>query len=122
MRRLALATILVASSAYAQTTAPVGTDNGFFRPTPGNDPSLTNYLVPLQGAPQPQPAQPAPPPPAAVIVPMPLVASTSVSPPAQAEEAVDKAIREAEEARAKAGITGPPINGAFTGQTSERDR
>jgi hypothetical protein len=124
MRRTALVfSLLVASSAYAQTTAPVGADNGFFRPTPNNDPSLTNFLVPLQPQTQPQ-AQPAPamttlPAPAPVVVPVPV----AVAAPPQPEEQVDRAIREAEEARAKTAVgTGVPIVGAFTGQTSEKDR
>ena len=122
MRRLALATILVASSAFAQTTAPVGPDNVFFRPTPGNDPSLTNYLVPLQQpAPQPQPVQATVPQP--VIIPMPAPIANPAAPVQVVEEQVDKAVREADEARARAAATvSAPIVGAFTGSTSERDR
>jgi hypothetical protein len=131
MRRLALVSILIASSAYAQT-ATVGPDTGFFRPTPNNDPSLTNFLVPLQpAAPQPQP-QPQPfgitapplPAPAAVVVPVPVQAApVPAAPVIQAEEQVDRAIREADQARAKAAAgVQAPIVGAFTGQTSERDR
>ena len=131
MRRLALATIFVATAASAQTTAPVGPDTGFFRPTPGNDPSLTNYLVPLTSPQQLQQAvQPPPPPqpplPQAVVVPVPVPAAAPAPPPPQqvAEEQTDRAIREAEEARARAaaGTVVAPIVGAFTGQTNERDR
>ena len=120
MRRPAFAIIFIASSAFAQ----VGPDNGFFRPTPNNDPSLTNYLVPVPPQPQqpspfqaPQPVQPA----QVAVLPMPV---TVAAPPQPTEEAVDKAIREAEEARAKAaaGQVVAPIVGAFTGQTNERDR
>ena len=126
MRRLALATIFVASSAFAQT-APVGPDNGFFRPTPGNDPSLTNYLVPLQqSAPQQQPPQQQPPQQVVaqpVVIPMPAPIANAAAPVQVVEEQVDKAIREADEARARAAATvTAPIVGAFTGSTSERDR
>lgn len=121
MRRLALATMFVVTSASAQVAAPVGPDNGFFRPTPGNDPSLTNFLVPV--APQaPQPPQPANSnSPVAGVVALPMPAPVQAMP--VVEEQVDRAIREAEEARARAAVVAPaPIVGAFTGQTNERDR
>ena len=53
---LASAVILVSAGAWAQSaqnSAVVGPDNGFFRPTPGNDPSLTNPRVPVPENTQP---------------------------------------------------------------------
>ncbi len=117
MRSLALAALFAAASASAQVASPpVGPDNGFFRPTPGNDPSLTRP-VPLQ-----QPAVVTPAPivvPVPVQVPTPFLAAESAH---VAEEQLNRAKREADEAQARAVLAPAPITGAFTGQTSERDR
>lgn len=52
---LASAVILVSAGAWAQSVqnSAAGPDNGFFRPTPGNDPSLTHPRTPV-----PENAQP----------------------------------------------------------------
>ena len=84
---LALAVIVLSTSVSAQT------DNGFFRPTPNNDPSLTNPPVVAPRSPEPFLGRA----PAAIqVVPVqvPAPATTAV-----AEEAVQKA--EAETARAQ---------------------
>jgi hypothetical protein len=131
---LAAGVIVFAMAASAQTAQnlPVGPDNGFFRPTPGNDPSLTHPPV---AAPNPAPpaflAQEQATAPVAVPVPLqvpvpvqiPVPVATVVQPPVQnAERELDRAEREAEEARRRAAAAPAPIAGAFTGQTSERDR
>lgn len=114
MRSLALATLLVAASASAQVAPqPVGPDNGFFRPTPGNDPSLTRPLAAAPPAPAPAPIV------VPVEVPVPYISAESAR---VTEEQLDRAKREAEEAQARAAQAPAPITGAFTGSTSERDR
>ena len=124
MRRLAFVAILVSSSALAQTTPPgvVGPDNGFFRPTPGGDPSLTHPPAPpyttLSTAPAPAPVLPTP-----ALVPVevpvdPVAAAAALA----AERELNRAEREALEAQARARATPAPIPGAFTGLTNERDR
>ena len=52
---LASAVILVSAGAWAQSVqnSAAGPDNGFFRPTPGNDPSLTHPRVPVPDSAQP---------------------------------------------------------------------
>lgn len=116
MRSLAIATLLVAASASAQVAPPsVGPDNGFFRPTPGNDPSLTRPPAAVTAPPSPAPAPLVVP----VEVPVPYVTMESAR---VTEEQLDRAKREAEEAQARAARAPAPITGAFTGSTSERDR
>ena len=115
---VAVAVIVLSTSVSAQT------DNGFFRPTPNNDPSLTHPPVVTPQAREPFLGRA----PTIVQVPVPVqtpVPATTVV----AEEAIQKAEvetaraqREAEEAARKAAATPAPITGAFTGSTSERDR
>jgi len=117
---LALGAIVVSTAAWAQLgqNTAVGPDNGFFRPTPGNDPSLTN---PPMAAPVP-PAQPPQPQPVVV----PTVVPVPVSPPAVeariADGELDRAAREARDAQLVSRPQGAPIVGAFTGNTEPRDR
>ena len=124
MHRLALAALFVSASALAQTTpSGVGPDNGFFRPTPAGDPSLTH---PPAAAPIPPPAVNAIP----VPMPAPYIPAPPVAPvdPIAVEAAraadleLERAEREALEAQARARAAPAPIPGAFTGLTSERDR
>ena len=129
MRALLAATVILASTAASAQTAPnasVGPDNGFFRPTPGNDPSLTHPpMVTLTSSPA-MPPQPQPT--AAVPVYVPVQVGTPPAPvnaaeqQVRAEQDLDRAQREAEEAQQRARQQPAPINGAFTGQTNERDR
>ena len=120
-RLLAVAAILVSASAVAQTTPNgVGPDNGFFRPTPGGDPSLTHPPVApyttLSSMPPPQ--LPAP-----MVVPVEVPVNPVATEAAlAAERDLNRAEREAIEAQARARAVPAPIAGAFTGQTSERDR
>ena len=117
MRSLALAVLFVAASASAQVAQrPTGPDNGFFRPTPGNDPSLTRPAPPVQ---QPQAATTVAPIAVPVEVPVPFLATESAR---VTEDQLDRAKREADEAQARAALAPAPMTGAFTGQTSERDR
>ena len=121
---LACGVIVLSTAVSAQTvqTLPVGPDNGFFRPTPGNDPSLTN----------PPPVQPVvPPAPGPFPVPAPALTAQVVPVPARvmpnpveaAEVQLDRSQREAEEAAARRSAMGPqPVAGSFTGLTNERDR
>ena len=121
---VAVAVIVLSTSVSAQT------DNGFFRPTPNNDPSLTHPPVvtpQAQAIVTPQAPEPflgrAP---AIVQVPVqtPMPATTVVAEEAvqKAEAETARAQREAEEAARTAAATPAPIAGAFTGSTSERDR
>ena len=121
MRRLAFVAILVSSSALAQTTPPgvVGPDNGFFRPTPGGDPSLTHPPAPPYTT--LSSTRPALPTPAAVPVEVP-VDPVAAEAALAAERELNRAEREALEAQARARATPAPIPGAFTGLTNERDR
>src|SRR3954451_10107571 len=82
---LASGLILFSSMVAAQSgqNLAVGPDNGFFRPTPGNDPSLTNPGGagggPAQAQPHPQP-QPQPQPvPVPVYVPVPVAAPAATA-------------------------------------------
>ena len=130
---LALGAILFSAAAAAQSgqNLGVGPDNGFFRPTPGNDPSLTHSAPAPQGA-FPAQIQPAPiPQPAPVTVPVyvpvqvatpPAALPSAPAPVEKAEQQLDRAQREAEEAVQKAKQQPVPINGAFSGQTNEKDR
>ncbi len=130
---LALGAIVVSTAALAQSgqNQPAGADNGFFRPTPGNDPSLHAPVVtaPMVQTEQPRPpAQPVPvyvpvqvaTPPAAPEVSVPEAKAAQQAKAAEAE--LDRAQREAAEAQERARQQPAPINGAFTGLTSERDR
>lgn len=122
MHRLAVAAIFVSTSALAQSTPPnVGPDNGFFRPTPGGDPSLTHPPVAPYTTLSSTPPAPAP-----LVVPVP--AEVPVAPIVVNEEALaaerelNRAQQVALEAQARARGSPPLISGAFSGSTSERDR
>lgn len=119
MHRLAVAAIFVSTSALAQSTPPnVGPDNGFFRPTPGGDPSLTHPPVAPYTTLSSTPPAPAP-----MVVPVPVeVPASTVARDMAAERELNQAEREALEAQARARAAPAPIPGAFTGLTSERDR
>ena len=127
---LALGAIVVSTAAVAQLgqNPPVSPDTGFFRPTPNNDPSLTHPPV-IPPTPVAQPAQvPMNQQPAAVPVYVPVQVATPPAPVPPADQAraaeadLDRAQREALEAQERAKQQPAPINGAFTGLTSERDR
>jgi hypothetical protein len=125
---LAIAIALAASTALAQGTAPskpaptpaAGSDMGFFKPRPDNNPSLT---APLPGerpaSISPIPAAEAAPPPA-----LPPEPASEVRPAEErtlrAESQMDRI--EAENERARTAPVPPRVTGAFTGSTSERDR
>ena len=123
MHRLAVAAIFVSASAVAQTTpSGVGPDNGFFRPTPTGDPSLTHPPV----APYTTLSS-TPPPPAPLVVPVEVPVEVPViAAPTEATVAVERELnraeREAVAAQARARAMPQPIPGSFTGLTSERDR
>ena len=147
---LALGVILFSTAAAAQSgqNRAVGPDNGFFRPTPGNDPSIHAPVLitePVEAMVQPATVQPAAPalapiqaPAQAAVAPavqyqqiplvqpvaqpVPVIVPATVPPQAKAEQELDRAQAEAERAQQKAKQQPAPINGAFTGQTSERDR
>src|SRR5687768_13268055 len=139
--RLALAffAVLSAASASAQTNPlarpqPQGlSQEGFFRPTPDGDPSLTKYRPPApaqQAVLQSQRATP--------VLPAPVVQEAitmrgpdsnpvaRVDPVEQArwtEEQLDRTEREGERERQRALMTPPPVApGAYDGTTSERNR
>ena len=130
---LALGAIVVSTAAVAQLgqNPTVGPDTGFFRPTPNNDPSLHAPVVAPQPAapPMAQSAQtqviqqPVP-----VYVPVQVTTPPAPPAPAPAEQAraaeveLDRAQVEARVAEERAKQQPAPINGAFTGLTSERDR
>ena len=119
------------NTAAASTTAPVPAQEGFFRPTPDGDPSLTKPRPAAQSA-------------TAAAAPAPVAANMSVPPlatlpargadsnPASAiaaveasrwtEEQMDRAEREADRDRQRAMTEPKPIYGAFDGTTSERNR
>ena len=124
MRKLALAALLVSTAALAQTTpAPlVGPDNGFFRPTPLNDPSLTRdpLVAARQAAAEQLAAQQA----AEMAANAPVIQAPMLlpEPVINAEVETARAAREAEAERLRAATAPQPITGAFTGLTSERDR
>jgi hypothetical protein len=132
---LALGAVVVSTAALAQSgqNPPAGADNGFFRPTPGNDPSLHAPVVTAPMVQTEQPRPPAQPAPVPVYVPVqvatpPAVLEVSVPEAKAAQQAkaaeaeLDRAQREAAEAQQRARQQPAPINGAFTGLTSERDR
>jgi len=124
MRRLAIAAILLSQAALAQvpgTPAP-GPDNGFFRPTPFNDPSLTRDPVlaaQLEAARQ-QAAI------AAQQYAAQAAAQTYLLPeppaPSNAEVTTALAASEAEAERQRALMQPAPIAGAFTGLTGSENR
>ena len=118
-----LTSVILAFAMYRIMNSAVGPDNGFFRPTPGNDPSLTNpppVKPPAPPAPGPFP-QPAPALTTQVVVPVP--AAVMPNPVEAAEVQLDRSQREAEEAAARRSATAPqPVAGSFTGLTNERDR
>ena len=121
MRKLALAALFASSAALAQVAPapPVGPDNGFFRPTPYNDPSLTRDPVlaarqaaELQARLAAEAAMP-------VEIPAPpLVMNPAVS----AEVETQAAQLEAEAERQRAIAQPQPIAGAFTGLTGNENR
>src|SRR5438105_2158964 len=106
---VALGAIVVSTAAWAQSgqNTAVGPDNGFFRPTPGNDPSLTNPPLVAPAAPG-QPPQPQP-------VTIPTYVPVPVTPPAveakAADQELDRAQREARDAQLVARTLPAPING-----------
>jgi hypothetical protein len=126
------------SPAGASASAPVAMQEGFFRPTPDGDPSLTKPRPPApaasrlaQGAAgaQPMPAAatvmavPVQPLPARAADSNPASAATAVDPGRWAEEQMDRAEREAQRDRLRAMNTPPPVApGAFDGTTSDRNR
>ena len=120
---LALGAIVVSTAASAQLgpNPAVGPDNGFFRPTPGNDPSVhAPVAATTPGAvPQPQPQPQASAVPAYVPVQTP---TTTQQQARTAEQDLDRAQREALEAQQRARQQPAPINGAFNGNTDPRDR
>jgi hypothetical protein len=120
----ALACAAGASRAQSNPAAATPPDAGFFRPQPGDDPSLFRTLPPEAYAPQApastaatasRDARNAPTPTTVVVVPTPYV-------PAPAEDQLDRAQIEAQRAQAALARQPAPINGAFTGLTDERDR
>jgi hypothetical protein len=120
MHRLAIAAVFVSAGALAQTTPPaaVGPDNGFFRPTPGGDPSLTHPPAPPYAT-----LAPTPPPPTPLVVPVEVPVIAAPTDAARAtERELNRAEREAIEAQARARAVPAPIPGSFTGLTNERDR
>jgi hypothetical protein len=143
---LAIGAIVVSTAASAQLGqgVVVGPDNGFFRPTPGNDPSIHAPVLPsgatvgpsAQPMAQVQPQVPVPAQvqqvPAAAIVPVQVTTPPASAPTATvanpvartqaAESELDRAQREAEAAQQRARQQPAPINGAFTGLTDEKDR
>ena len=127
-----------AAPANARAAAPGFQLEGFFRPTPDGDPSLTRYRPPasvqIQSS-QPVFARPASPamPVSAPAMPEAPVTRGPDSNPASApaaietqrwtEEQLDRTEREAERDRARAAALPPPVApGAYDGTTSERNR
>ena len=120
---LTLGAIVVSTAASAQLgqNSSAGPDNGFFRPTQGNDPSVHAPVTPAAppaAIPQPQ-VQPA-----TVPVYVPVAAAPPEQQPARiAEQDLDRAQREALEIQQQRARQLPaPINGAFTGNTDPRNR
>lgn len=121
---LAFGAIVVSTAASAQLgqNPAVGPDNGFFRPTPGNDPSVHAPVVasPVQPVAVPQPQQPVAVP---VYVPVqPATPRATEQPVRTVEGNLDRAQREALEAQERAKQQPAPIVGAFTGNTDPRNR
>jgi len=118
---LTLGAIVVSTAASAQLgqNQPTGPDNGFFRPTPGNDPSVHAPVAPVtRVVAQPQPAQPEAVP---VYVPV-MPAAAQQQQERAAEQDLDRAQREARDAQLIARQQPARINGAFTGDTDPRNR
>jgi len=121
---LALGAIVVSTAALAQLgqNSSAGPDNGFFRPTPGNDPSVHAPVAATPAVPLPQP-QPRPEP---SVVPVYVPVQTPTTTPQQqartAEQELDRVQREALDAQQRAMQQPAPINGAFTGNTDPRSR
>ena len=130
-----LAAALGANAAFSQTNpvsrpsarqAPPVQQEGFFRPTPDGDPSLTRY--------RPPPETTQPPPVVAQASSMdprlmrgadsnPASAAVAIEQARWTEEQADRSLREAERDRAVAAAVPPPVApGAYDGTTSERDR
>ena len=124
----------IARQGNAQTQPGQGVAvDGFFRPTPDGDPSLTKYRPPGNAAPAaPQPqvqAQMAAAPAQVIAVPVrvpdsnPATAAAAVSEQRWAEQQLDRAEREAERDRQRAASTLPPVApGAWDGTTDPRNR
>lgn len=117
--------------------APVIVQEGFFRPTPDGDPSLTKPRPPAPAASRPAAAaavaQPMPPATVMAIPVQPQPTRPADSNPASAaaavdagrwaEEQMDRAEREAQRDRQRAMSAPPPVApGAFDGTTSDRNR
>lgn len=113
---IAVTALLQCGAALAQVNPvarpqPAAQPEGFFRPTPDGDPSLTKYRAPPAppAAQQPAPVQPAG------------INESHLMP--GVEEQMDRSVQEAERDRAKAAAAPPPVSpGAYNGATSERDR
>lgn len=119
---LAIGAIVVSTAASAQLVQnpSAGPDNGFFRPTQGNDPSVHAPVTPA--APTAALAQPQ-------VQPVEVPVYVPVTPPPTeqrqarvAEQDLDRAAREARDAQMIARQQPAPINGAFTGNTDPRNR
>ena len=135
---LALAATLTAGAVVAQGN-PIARQgagqqgvvmDGFFRPTPDGDPSLTKYRPPA-GQPQQVAAQQQVSVVPAQVIPVPVRAADSnpVSAPAAvseqrwAEQQLDRAESEAERDRQRAASMPPPVApGAWDGTTDPRNR
>lgn len=130
--------VLAQSNPIARAAAPGAQAEGFFRPTPDGDPSLTKYRPPanveIQSA-RPVIARPALAAAPVVAPAMPEAAVTRApdSNPASApaaieaqrwtEEQLDRTEREAERDRIRAAAMPPPVApGAYDGTTGERNR
>jgi hypothetical protein len=99
--------ILFSAGAWAQSgqNTAVGPDNGFFRPTPGNDPSLTNPRIPVPENPQPFLGVQAPVMvqiPSQVEVPVPVPVAAPQPPAAVVEQQVQKADVQTSQAESEA--------------------
>lgn len=142
---LALAATLTASAVIAQGNPLARQGNvqaqpvqgvamdGFFRPTPDGDPSLTKYRPPANAALIPAPMQAQPQPVAApaqvIAVPVrvpdsnPATAPAAVSEQRWAEQQLDRAEQESERDRQRAASMPPPVApGAWDGTTDPRNR
>jgi hypothetical protein len=136
---LALAATLTAGAVIAQgnpiarpgTVPSQGSMEGFFRPTPDGDPSLTKYRPPAGQAQQPAPQQQTVAVMPAQVIPVPMRAADSnpASAPAAvteqrwAEQQFDRVERESDRDRQLAAQTPPPVApGAWDGTTDPRNR
>jgi hypothetical protein len=135
MRRLSMIAALAATlacAAFAQNDTPAkvgpsptsGADMGFFPPRP--DVALTSPAPATQLPRAPAAPAPAQLPPRTATPAAPGAQSTAVADPGEilrrTEDDLDRADREARLERDRALRTPPPITGAFTGLTDERDR